>query len=60
MMKRYSRLGFLLGILFFVTGIQPIWADTTPISIEIGQGSGGGYSYSGSIAILVEWMGVGE
>ena len=47
MMKRYSRLGFLLGILSFVTGIQPIWANPTPISIEIGQGSDGNFSYSG-------------
>lgn len=47
MMKRFSQISFILGILVFVTGIQPIWADTTSISIKIGEGSGGGYSYSG-------------
>jgi hypothetical protein len=46
-MNHIGRFGLLLGIMFFITGIQPLWADTTPISIEIGQGSGGGYSYSG-------------
>ncbi len=47
MITRYSRLSFFLGILFFVTGIQPIWADTTNITIDIAQGSGGGFGYSG-------------
>jgi hypothetical protein len=47
MMKRFSQISFILGILVFVTGVQPIWADTTSISIKIGEGSGGGYSYSG-------------
>jgi|GEM_PF-6923008 len=46
LMKHYSRLGLLLGILFFVTGIQPLWADTTGY-FEIQNGSGGGFRYSG-------------
>lgn len=46
-MKHFARLGLLLGMMFFVTGIQPLWADTTNISIEIGTGSSGGFSYSG-------------
>ena len=46
MIKRYAQIGFLLGILFFVTGIQPLWADTTGY-FEIQNGSGGGFGYSG-------------
>jgi len=46
-MKNFARLGLLLGMMFFVTGIQPLWADTTNITIDIGTGSGGGFSYSG-------------
>ena len=45
-MKRYLQLGFLLSTLFFVTGIQPLWADTTGY-FEIQNGSGRGFSYSG-------------
>jgi len=46
-MKHVTRLGLLLGMMFFITGIQPVWADTTNITIDIGSGSGGGFSYSG-------------
>ena len=46
-MKQIGRLGLLLGIMFFITGIQPLWADTTNITIDIESGSGGGFSYSG-------------
>ena len=46
-MKHYSRLGFLLGTVFFIIGVQPLWAGPMNISIAIEQGSQGGYSYSG-------------
>lgn len=46
-MKHVARLGLLLGIMFFITGIQPTWADPTNITIDITSGSGGGFSYSG-------------
>jgi hypothetical protein len=46
-MNHIGRFGLLLGIVFFASGIQPLWADTTNIDINIGYGSGGGYSYSG-------------
>lgn len=52
-MKDYLRLGLLLSTLFFITGIEPLFADTTHISIEIQQapnggfGSVGGYGFSG-------------
>lgn len=45
-MKHYSRLGFLLSIVFFVTGVQPIFAGTDGY-VEIQNGSGGGFGYSG-------------
>ncbi len=47
-MKHYSRLGFLLGTLFFIIGVQPLWAGPMEISIAIEQGKAvDGYSYSG-------------
>ena len=46
-MKHVARLGLLLGMMFFITGIQPTLADPTNITIDIASGSGGGFSYSG-------------
>jgi len=46
MMKRFSQISFILGILVFVTGVQPVLADTTNYTIDILNGSGGGFSYS--------------
>lgn len=46
MIKRYSRLSLLLGILFFVAGVQPLWADSTGY-IEIQNGKSEGFRYSG-------------
>lgn len=46
MIRHYSRFGLFLCILFFVTGIQPLWADTTGY-FEIQNGSNGGFGYSG-------------
>ncbi len=45
MIKQYSRLGFLLGIVFLVAGVQSVWAN--PISIDIQTGTSGGFGYSG-------------
>ncbi len=45
-MKRFSQISFLLSVLFFVTGVQPLLATTTNYKIEVINGSGGGFSYS--------------
>ncbi len=47
MMKRFSQLGFVFGILFLMLSVQPAFAGTISVQIEIEQGSQGGFGYSG-------------
>ena len=45
-MKRFSQISFLLSVLFFVTGVQPLLATTTNYKIEVLNGSGNGFNFS--------------